>query len=102
MVLALGLPLCRMQGEEAKATYNTKCAGCHGKDGKGDTKAGQKLGVRDFTDPKTLETLKDETLFKSIKEGLKKGEAVKMKPFADKLTDDEVKALVKLVRAFKK
>ena len=56
---------------DAKANYESNCAKCHGADGKGQTKMGQKLGVKDYTDPKVQEALKDDVAFKSIKEGLK-------------------------------
>ena len=98
----LGIALLSARAEEAKTNFETKCAVCHGKDGKGETKAGQKSGVRDFTDPKVQETMKDETMFKAVKEGLKKGETVKMRPYADKLSDEEIKGLVKYVRSLKK
>lgn len=87
---------------DAKANWDTLCGKCHGEDGKGQTKMGQKLGVKDFTDGKVQADLKDETATKAIKEGVKDAEGkTKMKPF-DTLSDDEVKALVAYVRAFKK
>jgi mono/diheme cytochrome c family protein len=86
---------------DAKATYEKDCAKCHGSDGKGDTKMGKKLGAKDYTDPKFQETLKDDNMFKVIKEGLKEGDKTKMKP-VEGLTDDEIKGLVAYMRAFKK
>jgi cytochrome c553 len=82
--------------------WTKHCASCHGKDGKGQTKAGRMAGVKDQTDPSYQATLNDEKMFKSVKEGLKEGTKEKMKPFADKLSDDEIKALVAHVRSFKK
>ena len=78
-----------------------KCAGCHGPDGKGDTKMGKKLEIKDFTDAKYQASLKDEDMLKAIKEGVKDGEKVRMKA-AEGLSDEEMKALVTYVRAFKK
>jgi cytochrome c553 len=87
---------------EAKDNWDTLCAKCHGADGKGDTKMGQKLGVKDFTDAKVQADLKDDAAFKALKEGLKSSEdKTLMKPF-DALSDDEVKALVQYVRTLKK
>ena len=37
---------------DAKANYESNCAKCHGADGKGQTKVGQKLGIKDLTDAK--------------------------------------------------
>ncbi len=86
---------------DAKATYDKDCAKCHGADGKGDTKMGKKLGVKDYTDPKVQAEMKDDQMFKSVKEGIKDGDKTKMKP-AENLSDDEIKALVAYVRAFGK
>ncbi len=88
---------------EAKEVYARDCVKCHGEDGKGQTKMGQKVGVKDFTDAKVQADLKDETMAKSIKEGLKDSDGkVKMKAYGETVTDEEIKGLVKMVRAFKK
>ena len=83
--------------------FTKNCASCHGKDGKGETKAGRTAGVKDFTDAKYQLTLKDDGMAKQIKEGMKddKGKEL-MKAFADKLTDAEIKDLVAYIRAFNK
>jgi len=87
---------------EAKENYDNLCAKCHGAEGKGDTKMGQKLGCKDFTDAKVQGDIKDDAATKAIKEGLKSDEGkTLMKPF-DSLSDDEVKALVAYVRSLKK
>jgi len=88
---------------EVKETWEKNCAKCHGPDGKGKTKMGEKLAVKDYTDAKIQAELKDPEMAKSIKEGVKEKDSdkVKMKAFGD-LSDDEVKALVAYVRAFKK
>ena len=86
---------------DAKETWEKSCAKCHGADGKGQMKMGQKLGVKDYTDAKVQAELKDDVAFKAIKEGLKdKDDKTLMKP-AENLTDDEIKALVANVRSFK-
>lgn len=82
--------------------WGKHCASCHGKDGKGETKAGKKAGAKDQTDAAYQAKLTDDQAFKSIKEGMKEGDKDKMKPFADKLSDAEIKALVAHVRTFKK
>ena len=89
-------------GADATENWGKHCASCHGKDGKGETKAGKKAGVKDQTDAAYHSNLTDDKMFKSIKEGLKDGEKEKMKPYAEKLSDDEIKALVAKVRSFKK
>lgn len=87
---------------DAKENWEKQCAKCHGKEGKGDTKMGQKLGVKDLTDAKVQSELKDDAAFKAIKEGVKdKDGKVQMKP-AEGLSDDDIKALVKYARSLKK
>ena len=91
-----------VQADDPKAIYEKECTKCHGPDGKGDTKMGQKLGIKDLTDAKIQSELKDDKAFKSIKEGIKDSEGkIKMKP-AEGLSDDEIKALVAHVRTLKK
>lgn len=106
MVAALTIGAFGVQAQdakaEAKANFDKYCAGCHGKEGKGDTKLGQKLEARDYTDAKVVATLKDEEMFKAVKDGLKKGDKVLMKPYSDKLDDAQIKALVAHVKAFGK
>ena len=87
---------------DVKENWDKQCAKCHGPDGKGDTKMGQKLAIKNLTDAKLQAELKDDVAFKAIKEGIKDSEGkVKMKP-AEGLSDDEIKALVAQVRTFKK
>lgn len=87
---------------DAKENWEANCAKCHGADGKGDTKMGQKLGCKDMTDAKVQGEIKDDAAFKAIKEGLKSADdKTLMKPF-EALSDDEIKALVAYVRTLKK
>ena len=86
---------------DAKENYKTHCAKCHGDDGKGQTKMGKKAGAKDYSDAKVQAALKDDAAFKSLKEGQKDGDKELMKPFGEKLSDDEIKALVAHMRTFK-
>jgi len=87
---------------EPKDLWTTSCAKCHGADGKGGTKMGQKLGCKDYTDAADQSALTDDAATKAIKEGYtdKDGKAV-MKP-AQSLSDADIKGLVTYLRAFKK
>ena len=87
---------------DVQANWTKHCASCHGKDGKGQTKAGKMAGVKDQTDAQYQAGLNDDKMFAAIKEGMKEGAKEKMKPFKDKLSDDEIKALVAHVRSLKK
>jgi mono/diheme cytochrome c family protein len=91
-----------VRAADAKENWEKNCAKCHGPDGKGKTKMGEKLAVKDYTDAKVQEGMKDDEMSKAIKDGVKEGEKTKMKAFGEVLSDDEIKALVKHVRGFKK
>jgi cytochrome c553 len=87
---------------EIPANWTKHCASCHGKDGKGQTNAGRKVGARDQTDPKYQQSFTDEMMIKAIKDGVIAKGKEKMKPFAAKLSDDEIKLLVAYIRTLKK
>ena len=91
-----------VRAADAKENWDKSCKRCHGEDGKGKTKMGEKYSIKDYTDAKVQEGMKDEAITKAIKEGVKDGETIKMKAFGDVLSDDEIKALVKYIRDFKK
>jgi mono/diheme cytochrome c family protein len=86
---------------DAQQNWDKDCAMCHGKDGKGQTTIGRKLQIKDFTDSKAQASFTDADAAKAIKEGITKDGQLKMKAFGDKLSDDEIKALVTHVRSFK-
>ena len=99
--IALAAGALTANAADTKETWEKTCAKCHGPDGKGDTKMGKKLDIKDLTDSKVQSSLKDEEMFKAIKEGVKDGDKTKMKA-AEGLNDDEMKALVAYVRTLKK
>jgi cytochrome c6 len=91
-----------VRAEDAKGLYEKDCLKCHGADGKGQTKMGQKLGCKDYTDAKVQADLKDDVATKAIKEGLKdKDDKALMKP-AEGLSDEDIKGLIAYMRSFKK
>ena len=87
---------------DAKATFDEQCAKCHGADGKGQTKMGQKLGAKDYTDAKIQADLKDDAAIKAIKEGLKSDDGKTLMKPADGLSDDDIKGLIAYLLSFKK
>ncbi len=89
------------RADDAKDNWTTMCAKCHGADGKGQTKMGQKLGVKDFTDAKVQAELKDDAAAKTIKEGMKDKDGKTLMKAFDTLSDEEIKALVQYVRSLK-
>ena len=99
---ALLLPVLAVQAGDAKLIYDKECAKCHGSDGKGQTKMGQKLGVKDYTDGKVQTALKDEAMAKAIKEGAKDKDGRSLMKPTEGVTDQDVKGLIALIRGFKK
>jgi mono/diheme cytochrome c family protein len=89
-------------GADAAANWNQHCASCHAKDGSGNTTMGKKNGAKDYRDAKVQAEVTDAKAAEIIKNGVTEGGKSKMKGFKDKLSDDEIKALVSYVRAFKK
>src|ERR1035441_9191693 len=87
---------------DAKANYESSCAKCHGADGKGQTKMAQKLGVKDYTDAKVQDALKDDAAIKAIKEGLKDADGKTLMKPAEGMSEDDIKGLVAYMRTFKK
>ncbi|HVN20704.1 MAG TPA: cytochrome c [Dongiaceae bacterium] len=77
--------------QDAAATFKSKCAMCHGADGKGG-----KMGTRDFASPE-VKAETDAQLTDIITKG--KG---KMPAYGGKLKDTEIKDLVAYVRSLAK
>ena len=97
-LLACGLiALCAAPAvaKDAAATYKSKCAMCHGPDGKGSA-TGQKMGTHDFASPE----VKAET-DAQLTDIITKGKA-KMPAYGGKLKDTEVKDLVAYIRSLAK
>lgn len=87
---------------DAPANWTKHCASCHAADGSGSTRMGRQSGAKDYRDAKVQAEMKDDTALKALKDGMQaKGKEV-MKPFKDKLSEDEMKALVAHMRTFKK
>ena len=80
--------------------WDQHCASCHAKDGSGNTKMGKKTGVKDYRDPKVQAELNDEKSLKTVRDGITENGKERMKPYKEKLTDDEIKALIAHIRAF--
>ncbi|MBV8206574.1 MAG: cytochrome c [Acidobacteria bacterium] len=80
-------------GQGAADLYKSKtCIACHGADGHGDTVMGKKLGAHDFHAPE-VQGKSDQELVEVTKNGKNK-----MPAYKDKLTDDQIKELVKYVK----
>ncbi|MFL5319587.1 MAG: c-type cytochrome [Myxococcaceae bacterium] len=86
--------------DSAADTYKAKCKSCHGEDGAGKTKTGEKEKIADMSDPAWQKKHTDEDIKTVISEGSKDNK--KMKPFKDKLSAEEIDGLVKYIRTLKK
>jgi cbb3-type cytochrome c oxidase subunit III len=79
-----------VRAEDAKALYTSKCASCHGPDGKGQTAMGKKLGARDITALPASEA--------EIAKAIEEGKPPKMLAYKGKLTPEQIKALASYVK----
>ncbi|HEV8588284.1 MAG TPA: c-type cytochrome [Pyrinomonadaceae bacterium] len=80
-------------GADAQSTFNSKCAKCHGRDGRGKTFRGKLAHARDLTDAGWQNDVTDERLFNSISNG--RG---KMPSFKKSLSESQIDELVGYVR----
>lgn len=62
----------------------------------------QILSIKDLTNPEVQAKLKDEDVFKSIKDGVTEDGKKKMPSFSEKMNDQEIKELVPYVRSLLK
>jgi mono/diheme cytochrome c family protein len=83
---------------DAASLFKSKCATCHGKDGRAKTLKAKFNGARNLTDADWQETVTDERLFNSISNGRGK----KMPAFGEKFSQAEIESLVAHVRGLKK
>ncbi len=96
-IVAYGVSAMAQEPDPQFATlYKSKCAACHGPDGKGDTVMGKKLIARDFNLPEIMKA-KDQELIDITTKGKNK-----MPAFEKKLTDVQIKALVAYIRGLTK
>lgn len=98
-VLADGLtpPAGYKPDKKIKRLFEAKCASCHGDDGRGKTELGLEMGVADMTKSAYWKELTLESARKAVWEGIKrtvKGKEQEMKPFKDRLTVQQVDALI--------
>lgn len=81
---------------DGAADFKARCASCHGSKGTGDTKLGQNLHVRDLGSA-DVQKQSDAELTGIIAKG--KGT---MPGYEDKLSGDQIRDVVKFIRALKK
>jgi mono/diheme cytochrome c family protein len=84
---------------DGAAIFTKECAKCHGADGKGDTKMGKKLNIKDLS--AEVGKLSDAQIAKAINEGIQEGDKVRMKPIKG-LSEADVQEVTKFVKTLKK
>jgi cytochrome c6 len=77
-------------------TYKTKCSACHGANGAGDTMIGRNLNLRALGSD-DVQKRSDDELFSIISKGKNR-----MPPFDRKLSKDQIRDVVRYIRALKK
>ena len=100
LLLTIGSLLCAASlasAADAAENWSKLCASCHAKDGSGSTVMGKKNNVGDYRDAAVQAKFTDAQAIAAITDGKDK-----MKSFKDKLTPDEIKALVTYIRRLKK
>jgi cytochrome c6 len=90
------LPLTDVAAADSTALFKSKCAMCHGPDGSGATPMGKKLALKALGAPE-VQTSSDAKLVEVIAKGKDK-----MPAFAKKLSDEQIRSLVAVVRGFAK
>ncbi|HUL54502.1 MAG TPA: c-type cytochrome [Opitutaceae bacterium] len=90
---------CAGRAADGPALFADNCASCHGADGKARTPAGRKVHAKDLS----LSQLTDEGIVRQIREGFRDSHGQPaMPPFKERLSDEEIKALVPMVKSFRK
>jgi cytochrome c6 len=81
--------------DDGADTFKTKCAVCHGPDGKGNTGMGKSLKLRDLSSP-DVQKQSDADLTNIVTNGKDK-----MPKYDGKLTKDQIANVVKYLRTLK-
>ncbi|MDX6712050.1 MAG: hypothetical protein QOH96_3066 [Blastocatellia bacterium] len=81
---------------DVASLYDSKCAKCHGKDGRAKTMVGKMKHAQNFTDSKWQADASDERLINSITNGKKS-----MPAFGKALSESQISGLAAFVRNFR-
>lgn len=87
----------------AQENWDLHCAKCHSADGSGSTKTGQKLKLKDYSKAENQALFTDAQALAAVRDGVKDAAGkMTMNPYSEKLTAEEMQALVPFVRGLKK
>ena len=81
----------------AGTTFRTKCSGCHGPSGAGDTDIGRTLKVPDLRAPEIQKQSRAQ-----LNDAITNGKNNRMPAFKDSLSPDQVRSLVQYIRQLSK
>ncbi len=98
--VALGLflaPSVFADAAKGADVFKSKCAMCHGPDGKGQTAMGKNLKIKDLASDEDVQNMHDSELKTLIEDG--KG---KMKGFKGTLTTPQIDDVIQHIRSLKK
>ena len=92
----VAIPVVATADDEVATLYKSKCAGCHGATGTGDSPVGKKLGVKPLNSAE-VQKKTDKDLQKIITDG-----QGKMPSFKGKIDDAKIEQLVGYIRGLSK
>ena len=84
--------------DDIAPVWTKQCKSCHGADGKGDTEMGRKSKAEDLTTASWQARMTDAKIRGAIENGVPK---TKMKAYKEKLSPEQIDALVAYVRSLK-
>jgi cytochrome c551 len=96
LTIAFAMSISAFAADATADVFKSKCASCHGADGKGDTPAGKKMNVKDLASD-DVQKQSDAALTGVIEKGKKP-----MPGYEGKVTKEQIDGLVKWIRTLKK
>lgn len=96
LAVALMFSASAFAADSGAELFKTKCAACHGPDGKGETPMGKRLGIKDLGSAE-VQSKSDADLVNIITKGKDK-----MPSYDGKLTPEQIQSVVKYIRTLKK
>jgi len=83
----------RAAGRAAQTSFGTKCSGCHGADGRGNTEVGRTLKAPDLASTEVQKQTDAQ-----LAEAIANGKDNRMPPFKSSLSPEQIQDLVQYVR----
>ncbi len=96
LAIAFAMTVTAFAADATADVYKSKCASCHGADGKGDTPAGKNMKVKDLASD-DVQKQSDTDLAGVIEKGKKP-----MPGYEGKIPKDQIDGLVKWIRTLKR